>query len=116
MQLAGMVDIQEVPRDASRTTQRTMFLWYFDAQRATAVMVDGIYKAMSRSIQRLEVERRRASGILSMAERSDVRTTSEEEVLSEEQMDMLKQIRAKEDRIMGQIARLDDLVGIFRDF
>jgi DNA-directed RNA polymerase III subunit RPC3 len=116
MQMAGMVDIQEVPRDASRTTQRTIFLWYFDPERVSSILLDGVYKAMSRCLQRLEVEKRRARGILSMAERTDVRETSEEEVLSTEQMDMLEAIRAKEDKLLGQLGRLDDLVGVFRDY
>ena len=116
MQMAGIVDIQEVPRDASRTTQRTMFLWYFDPERVSSILLDGVYKAMSRCLQRLEIEKRRASGILSMAERTDVRQTSEEEILSEGQMGMLEVIRVKEDKLLGQLGRLDDLVGAFRDY
>lgn len=116
MQMAGMVDIQEVPRDASRTTQRTIFLWYFDPDRVSSILLDGVYKAMSRCLQRLEVEKRRASGILSMAERTDVRETSEEDVLSEGQLGMLQDIRTKEDKLLGQLGRLDELVGVFRDY
>lgn len=116
MQMAGMVDIQEVPRDASRTTARTIFLWHFDPERVSSILLDSVYKAMSRCLQRLEIEKRRASGILAMAERTDVRETSEEEVLDDAQLRMLEDIRAKEETLLGQIGRLDELVGIFRDY
>lgn len=116
MQMAGMVDIQEVPRDASRNTSRMIFLWYFDLERVSSILLDSVYKAMSRCFQRLEVEKRRASGILAMADRTDVRETSEEEVLDEAQLRMLEEIRTIEEKLLGQIARLDELVGIFRDY
>lgn len=116
MQMAGVVDIQEVPRDASRNTNRMIFLWYFDLERVSSILLDSVYKSMSRCLQRLEVEKRRASGILAMAERTDVRETSEEEVLDEAQLRMLEEIRTIEEKLLGQIARLDELVGIFRDY
>jgi DNA-directed RNA polymerase III subunit RPC3 len=116
MQMAGMVDIQEVPRDASRTTARTIFLWYFDPERVSSILLDNVYKAMSRCIQRLEIEKRRASGILAIAERTDVREADEQEVLDETQLRLLVDIRAKEEKLVGQIGRLDELVGVFRDY
>ena len=120
MQMAGIVDIQEVPRDAGRSTARTIFLWYFDSERVSSILLDNAYKAMSRCLQRLEYERQQASGILAMIERTDVREAEEQgllnEVLDEAQQKMLGEIRAKEDLLLGQIARLDELVGIFRDY
>jgi DNA-directed RNA polymerase III subunit RPC3 len=116
MQMAGMIDIQEVPRDAGRSNNRTIFLWYFDPVRVSSILLDNVYKAMSRCVQRLEVEKRRSSGILAMMERTDVRESTEEEVLDDAQLRMLEEIRAKEEMLLGQIARLDDLVGVFRDY
>ncbi|RDW71403.1 hypothetical protein BP6252_07966 [Coleophoma cylindrospora] len=115
MQMAGFVDIQEVPRDNNRATSRTIFLWFFDMDRVTAIVLDNIYKAMSRCLQRLEVEKRQANDIITAAERSDVRG-KEEEVLSANQMNQLREIRGKEEKLLAQVARLDDLIGIFRDF
>lgn len=116
MHMAGIVDIQEVPRDTSRATARMIFLWYFDYERASSILLESAYKTMSRCLQRLEIERRRASGILAVAERTDVRATSEGEVLDESQLKLLSEIRATEAQLLGQVFRLDELVGVFRDY
>lgn len=116
MQMAGVVDIQEVPRDAGRTTARTIFLWYFDTERVSAILLDSIYKSMSRCYQRLDVEKRRSQDILTLTERSDVRDQPPEEYLDESQVVILEEIRAKERNLLGQIHRLDEMVGVFRDY
>ena len=116
MQMAGMVDTQEVPRDSARTTNRSIFLWYFDIDRVSSIFLDSIYKSMSRCLQRLDIERRRAKGVLSLTERSDVRDMREEEYLEPSQINDLQVIRAKEESLLGQVGRLDELVGIFRDY
>jgi DNA-directed RNA polymerase III subunit RPC3 len=116
MQMAGVVDIQEVPRDAGRTTARTIFLWYFDTERVSAILLDGIYKSISRCYQRLDVEKRRSQDILNLTERSDVRHLAPEDYLEPTQVNLLLEIRDKEQKILGQIHRLDDMVGVFRDY
>lgn len=115
MQMAGMVDIQEVPRDNNRTNNRTIFLWYFDTNRVSSIVLDKAYKAMSRCLQRLEVEKRHADEVISLSERTDVRG-KEEEMLTPALMNDLREIRRKEERLLGQVARLDELIGIFRDY
>ncbi|KAL3418680.1 RNA polymerase III subunit RPC82 [Phlyctema vagabunda] len=115
MQMAGFVDIQEVPKDNSRTAGRTIFLWHFDKQRVSTILLDIIYKAMSRCLQRLEVEKRQADDIITTVSRTDVRG-NEEEMLTSEQMKKLREIRGKEEKLLAQVGRLDELVGIFRDF
>lgn len=118
MQMAGVVDIQEVPRDNSRTTGRTIFLWYFDVERVSTILLDSIYKNMSRAFQRLDIERRRVQDVLTLTERSDI---IKEEALPETYMDQsqlkdLRQIEEKEENLLGHIGRLDELVAIFRDY
>lgn len=115
MQMAGMADVQEVPKDATRANNRTIFLWHFDSDRVASIILQNVYKTMSRCLQRLEIERRRASGILSLTERSDVRDHIEES-FSGEQMNMLRAIQDKEDKLLGQVGRLDDLVGAFGEY
>ena len=115
MQMAGMADVQEVPKDATRANNRTIFLWHFDSDRIASIILKNVYKTMTRCLQRLEIERRRASGILSLTERSDVRDHIED-TFSGEQMNMLQKIRDKEDKLLGQVGRLDDLVGTFDEF
>jgi DNA-directed RNA polymerase III subunit RPC3 len=115
MQMAGMVEVQCIPRDAAHTVQRSIFLWFFDADRVLAILLNNIYKAMARCLQRLEVERQKDSSILSLAARSDVRE-SEKEVLTGEQLNHLQNFRDKEEMLVGQLGRLDELVAIFRDY
>jgi len=115
MQMAGYIDIQEVPRDNSRAPGRTIFLWFFDKERVSLITLDKLYKSIARSLEVLEVEKIKEQDVLGLAERSDVRE-NEEEMLSKEQKKNLREIREKEERIMAQISRLDDLVGVFRDY
>ena len=116
MQMAGVVDIQEVPRDAGRTTNRTIFLWYFDTERVSAILLDSIYKMMSRCIQRLDVEKRRKHDVLSCTERSDVRDEDPETYLDAGQLAEFRELEGKEENLLAHIMKLDDLVGLFRDF
>ena len=116
MQMVGVVDTQEVPRDSARTTNRSIFLWFFDTGRVSSLYLDSIYKSMSRCLQRLAIEKRRASGVLSLTERSDVRDMKEEDYLEPSQINDLQVIRAKEESLLGQVARLDEVVAIFRDY
>ncbi len=116
MQMAGVVDIQEVPRDSSRTTSRTIFLWYFDVERVSTMLVDSIYKNMSRCFQRLDIERRRVQDVLTLTERSDLIDQEPEVYLIPEQLNVLHEIEEKEESLLGHIGRLDELVAIFRDY
>ncbi|CZR53957.1 related to DNA-directed RNA polymerase III chain RPC82 [Phialocephala subalpina] len=116
MQMAGLVDIQEVPRDSARTTQRTIFLWFFDQDRAATMVVQNTYKAMSRILQRLDVERRRAHDVLALTRRSDVRDLDPEVYLDVHQLNDFRAIDGKIDKLLCQISRLDGLIGLFREF
>jgi DNA-directed RNA polymerase III subunit RPC3 len=116
MQMAGVVDIQEVPRDSGRTTSRTIFLWYFDVERVSTMLLDSIYKNMSRCFQRLDIERRRVQDVLALTERTDLLDEQPEQYMAQDQLNTLHEIEDKEDSLLGQIGRLDELVAIFRDY
>jgi DNA-directed RNA polymerase III subunit RPC3 len=116
MQMAGVVDIQEVPRDSGRTTSRTIFLWYFDVERVSTILLDSIYKNMSRCFQRLDIERRRVQDVLALTERTDLLDEKPEKYMDQEQLNTLHEIEDKEESILGHIGRLDELVAIFRDY
>jgi DNA-directed RNA polymerase III subunit RPC3 len=116
MQMAGVVDIQEVPRDSGRTTSRTIFLWYFDVERVSTILLDSIYKNMSRCFQRLDIERRRVQDVLALTERTDLLDEEPEKYMDQEQLNTLHEIEDKEESILGHIGRLDELVAIFRDY
>ncbi|KAL4747597.1 DNA-directed RNA polymerase III subunit rpc3 [Aspergillus terricola var. indicus] len=115
MQTGGFVDLQEVPRDAQRQPSRTIYLWYYDPDRIRDSMLQDTYKAMSRCLQRLKFERGRLKDFLEKTERSDVKG-NEELYLSEGELDKLREWRAKESLLLGEVARLDDMVAVMRDY
>lgn len=115
MQEHGIVDLQEIPRDAQRLPSRTVFLWFYDPDRVGRNLLHDTYKAMSRCLQRLRYERNRIKDFLDKTERIDVKE-NEEKYLTQAELDTLRQWREKEALMLGEVSRLDDLVAVFRDF
>lgn len=115
MQMAGLVDVQEVPKDNSRLANRTLFFWFFDGERTQSQLLDDIYKAMIRCLQTLQVERHKERNILSFVERKDVQG-KEEEVMTAEHYNKYNEHLEEQNRLLGQVMRLDDMVGVFRDY
>ena len=115
MHKAGMIGLQEVPRDSSRNPQRTNFLWFFDAERCKVKLLEETYKAMARCVQRAKVEEEKVKGTVEKASRSDV-IGREEDFLGVQEMEALRRWRETEEVIGGEVGRLDDLVSILRDF
>lgn len=115
MQMAGLVDVQEVPKDNSRLANRTLFFWYFDAERTESQLLDDLYKAMLRCLQTLQVERRRKRVLLDFVGRVDVQG-KEEEVMTTEHYNEYNRHQEVQSKLLGQLMRLDDVVATFRDF
>ncbi|KAL4927804.1 putative DNA directed RNA polymerase III subunit Rpc82 [Aspergillus undulatus] len=115
MQTGGFVDLQEVPRDAQRQPSRTIYLWFYDPDRIRDSILQDTYKSMSRCLQRLKIERERLRDFLEKTERSDVKG-NEEKYLSEGELEKLREWRAKESLLLAEVARLDDMVAVMRDY
>ena len=115
MQAGGFVDLQEVPRDAQRQPSRTIYLWFHDADRICASVIEDIYKAMAGCLRRLKSERERLKEFLEKTERSDVKG-NEERYLSEGELRSLSRWREKEALLLGEVSRLDDMVAVIRDY
>ncbi|OAA54892.1 RNA polymerase III Rpc82, C -terminal [Cordyceps fumosorosea ARSEF 2679] len=115
MQMAGLVDVQEVPKDNSRMANRTLFFWFFDREQTELQVLDDIYKAMVRCLETLQVERHKERNILSFVERKDVQG-KEEEVMTTEHYVKYNEHLAVEQKLLGQVMRLDEMVAIFRDY
>ncbi|KAI9787355.1 MAG: RNA polymerase III subunit C82 [Peltula sp. TS41687] len=115
MHEAGFLELQEVPRDNVRQTSKTLFLWFFDPDRTRLMVLEDMYKTMARLLQRAKKERTLLRGLLEKAERTDV-VGHEEELLSREERRTLLVWRDKEERLLGQLLRLDRMVELFRDF
>jgi DNA-directed RNA polymerase III subunit RPC3 len=115
MQRGGFVDLQEVPKDAQRQPSKTIFLWYHDADRVCSSILEDTYKAMSRTLQRIKHERELERDFLEKTERSDVKG-HEEEYLTEGELERLQRWKNKEALFLAAVARLDDMVAVFRDY
>ena len=109
----GLIELQEVPRDPQRQPVRTMFLWFFDPDRAQKVLLGELYKTMARCYQHLQLEREKVSTTLDKVERLDV-ADHEDEMLSNGERLVLRQFRRKERGLMGESFRLDDSVALLR--
>ena len=112
---AGMIGLQEVPRDGSRNPQRTNFLWFFDPERCKAKILEETYKIMGRCIRRARVEREKVKATIEKASRSDV-IGREGDFLGLQELKALNLWKEMDERILGQASKLDDLVACLRDF
>lgn len=115
MQMAGLVDVQEVPKDNSRLANRTLFFWFFDRERTQAQLLDDVYKAMLRCLETLQVERHKERNILTFVERKDVQG-KEEEVMTAEHYNKYNVHLEVQDKLIGQVMRLDELVAVLKDY
>ena len=115
MEIAGFVDIQEVPRDNSRTANRTIFLWYTDTDRCIHTLLNKTYKTATRCLQRLSVHRRREKDVLLLTRRTDVKGR-EKDVMQKEYYDRFAKLLEIERKLLGHMMRMDDLVAVLRDY
>ncbi|KAL9614383.1 MAG: hypothetical protein Q9167_001112 [Letrouitia subvulpina] len=115
MHRAGYLELQEVPKDSQRKPSTTMFFWYFDPERCRGRVIEETYQAMARCLQRAAVEKEGFKWTIQKASRTDV-VGKEDELLGEEEREALRQWREKEDRIWGQISRMDELIASLKDF
>ncbi|KAI1452888.1 RNA polymerase III subunit RPC82-domain-containing protein [Annulohypoxylon moriforme] len=115
MEMAGFLDVQEVPRDNNRAAARTIFFWFFDLDRTLQRILDNTYKSMVRCFQRLEVERQKKKTVLEMAERKDVQGVEEDRLRGDVYNDYMRLLDI-EKKLLGQVAKLDDIVSVLRDF
>ncbi|KAK4947365.1 RNA polymerase III subunit C82 [Elasticomyces elasticus] len=114
LQMKGFLELQEVPREAQRQPNRTIFLWFYDAERVRKVFLGHLFKTMARLYQRLQLERNRLSSTLSKIERTDVQG-SEEEILPAGEFRLLSEWREREMWFTAELDRLDDSVAMLRD-
>jgi DNA-directed RNA polymerase III subunit RPC3 len=107
----GFIDLQEVPREPQRQPARTIYLWFYDAERVKMRMMENLYKAMCRLLQRLKVERQTVSSTVQKAERSDVKG-KEHEILSSDEITVLNRWRRKELWYLSELERLGSSVDV----
>lgn len=115
MQMHGFVDMQEVPRDNNRSASRTLFLWFCDTPRSLDTLLDNAYKTMVRCLRIRDVHRRENKEVLTFVQRPDVKGR-EKEALEKKYFDKYQSYCEIEQKLMGQVMRLDTLVGTLRDY
>ncbi|KAI1151831.1 RNA polymerase III subunit RPC82 [Nemania diffusa] len=115
MEMAGFLEVQEVPRDNNRAANRTIFFWFFDEARTLKRVLDNAYKSMVRCMERLEVERYKKRTVFSVSDRKDVRGQEEEKLRGDVYNEYLEYLDI-EKKLLSQVSRLDDLVSILQDF
>jgi DNA-directed RNA polymerase III subunit RPC3 len=113
LQTKGFLEIQEVPKDPQRQPKSTIFLYFYDAERLRRVLLDRLYKAMSRIYQRMHLEREEMASTLNKVEDWD--EAQEAEHLVEAELEALNQWRQKESWFLTEIHRIDDSIAILRD-
>lgn len=107
----GFIDLQEVPREPQRQPARTLYLWFYDAERVRLRVLENLYKSMCRLLQRLKVERQTVSSTIQKAERSDVKGR-EQEMLRSDEIIVLKRWRRKELWYLSELERLSSAVDV----
>lgn len=115
MHEAGLVESQEVPKDATRQPSRAVYLWSFDQHRAEHLVLDRSYTAMARCLQRIAVQRAQVQGVIDKAERTDV-VGHEDEFLTKADKMHLRSWREQEEKLLAQVSRMDEGVAVLRDF
>lgn len=109
LKTAGLLELQEVAREASRNPSRTMYFWFFSEERARQLVLEQSLKGMSRCLQRCQIERSKVEPILAKAARSDVRG-KEDLYLERHGLRRFRRWKQKEGQFFGELARLDILV------
>ena len=115
MQKAGLLELQEVPRDNARLASRTTFLYFFDHERCIRRLTEECYQTLARCLERYRHEREEVKTVLEKASRSDV-IGREEKLLNAHERAALQRWKVVEERIWAQIGRVDEMVALFRDF
>lgn len=112
---AGYISAQELPRDNSRTVERSIWAYTFNAIHARQRLLVDTFKSMARLLQRLEHERARRRTVLEKAARTDV-ASNEMKYLTATERDTLRRCRELEEFIDRYVIRIDELIAVVRDF
>lgn len=111
----GALDLQEVPRSNDRTPVKTFFLWFHNPKRAYNIVLQDMYKALSRMYKRILAERKEHPILLAKLEREDVKENEDAYLTTTEKLE-ISELRAVEEKLLVQINRLQALTRIFADY
>ena len=112
LQVMGVIDVQEVPKDNQRQPSRTIYLWHFDEDGVRQALLQETYHALSNTLLRLETEKERHRDITEKAESVDWNM----ERLTKAERNLYARWLKIEERMTATVDGLDDLVMVLRDF
>ncbi|KAF1814450.1 hypothetical protein P152DRAFT_512810 [Eremomyces bilateralis CBS 781.70] len=115
MQETGFIDLQEVPKDLSRQTSKSLWFWYFDPVRTRQNMLQATFKGMSRCLQRAKKQRLEFNLVVDKADRLDIRG-KEDAQLTRAEREQLAKWKEIEEKLHVQLGRMDDTIAVLRDF
>lgn len=115
LQNIGCLELQEIPRGVDRAPGRTFYLWFHRPHRAYTLLIEDLYRSMTRIYSRIQSERQRHLVLNAKLQREDVKD-HEDEFLSLGEKEELRKMRQVEERLVIQLLRIDSLVRLFRDY
>jgi DNA-directed RNA polymerase III subunit RPC3 len=114
LQSGGILEVVEIPKAGGLDRSKNYNLLSFHESRARAFILQDLYKSLIRVYQRLDEERSRKAGILAKAQRTDVKKDLKR-YLSKDELNQYWRWKTLEDRLLGQIMRIDRHVMLLRD-
>lgn len=114
LQSGGILEVAEIPKPLAKDRASNFNLWSFHESRARAFLLEDLYKTLIRIYQRIDEERSRKQGILTKASRTDVKKDMKK-YLSNVELQQVGQWRVLEERLLGQIMRVDKSIMLLRD-
>jgi len=114
LQSGGILEVAEIPKPLAKDRASNFNLWSFHESRARAFLLEDLYKTLIRIYQRIDEERSRKQGILAKASRTDVKKDLKS-YLSKMELQQYGEWRVLEERLLGQIMRVDKSIMLLRD-
>ena len=114
LQSGGILQVQEIAKSTNTERAKNYNLWSFHEARARTFLLQDLYKTLIRIHQRIDAERARKQNLLLKASRTDVKKDLKR-YLSRDEIRQYTEWRALEERLLGQLARVDKSVMLLRD-
>jgi hypothetical protein len=103
-----------VPKSQDYSAARTSYLWYVNLERSGALLLESIYRILTRLKIRKQLETARCQLLLEKAKRLDIQ--SGEASLSELELVNLGKYEKGMKMLHASERRMDELAMLFRDF
>lgn len=111
----GILEVVEIPKAGGGLDRANNYnLWSFHESRARAFVLQDLYKTLIKIYQRIDEERARRQGILTKAQRTDVKKDLKR-YLSRDELKQYAEWRDLEERLLGQVMRVDKSIMLLRD-